>query len=135
MKNLDTVEARLGRAVTDDEAAAFFAIKPVLDLLNGRDYGIGWMREETSEGHANWYGYAVLTGARITTCYCTTPELAADTLAELLLARLRCPHCGHRITTHAEPGWCLWQRVGPRWTGSCTITEHAALPIRKDSTE
>lgn len=130
--NLDPVEKRLERAVTDDEAAAFAAIKLLLDLVGGRDYGIGWMRDGTCSEQANWYGYAILPGARITTYYTATPELAADTLAELLLARLNCPACGHRITSRPEPGHCLWQRIGPRWNGTCTITARASAPTRKD---
>lgn len=134
--NLDPVERRLGRPVTDDEAAAFAAVKPVLNLLCGRDYGIGWMRDDTSAHNANWYGYAILTGARITTCFALTPELAADTLAELLLARIRCPRCGHRTcSVTPEPGHCLWRRTGPVWHGECTsaFLTQASTPTRKDS--
>lgn len=133
--NLDPIERRLGRQVTDDEAAAFAAVKPVLGMLvGGRDYGIGWIREDTDERNANWYGFAVLTGARITTCYAVTPEIAADTLAELLLNRVGCPHCGRRISPeNPEPGHCLWQRVGPRWRGSCITSPQPSTRTRKDS--
>jgi len=131
--NLDPVETRLGRPVTDEEAAALCAVKPLLEMAGGRGYGIGWMRENTSSENANWYGFAILTGERITTCYCTTPELAADTIASLLLARLSCPLCGRRIAPEfPEPRRCLWQRLGLRWASSCTdITR--ATPARKDS--
>lgn len=105
---------------------AVLACADLVGRAGASKFEIGYLHDDVPIDEAGWYATAFYRGTRLTAEDHASPSLAAQALAERLLADAGC-RCGERVVlTDGRPG-CRWRLMGQRWEPGCT-----APPIHVD---
>lgn len=111
------------KAEVDEDAV--IACVNLVGRTGAKEFEIGYLRDEESEGHpvsneeAGWYARCVYQGVTVSVDETHGPTEAADGLARRLLTGGQCTHCKQRIVLNSKDKGCRWRRLGDRWERGC----------------
>jgi hypothetical protein len=106
-----------------DEDAVMACVE-LVGRTGAKDFEIGYLRDEETEGHpvaiedAGWYAKCTVQGHILAAEEAQGPSEAADGLSRRILTGGQCTHCKQTITLKSGPG-CRWRRMGSHWERGC----------------
>lgn len=104
---------------------AVIACVDLVGRTGAKDFEIGYLRDEESEGHpvpsseAGWYAKCTWQGHKLVVDEQSGPSEAADGLSRRLLSGGLCTHCKKKVTLGSDPDGCRWRRMAERWERGC----------------